>query len=147
MKAGRWKIFIVTLILGGGLLYFAVRDVGYKEPMSLLWMCFVVYLIGKGIFVSFSEEAYKDDKKRAATGKRLFQEKLGIFAPIMPYLHILAIILDAFLVKLCPLTMPIKFLILSILMASVVYAFWLSRWYKKSMKAALEKEPNDSLQT
>lgn len=146
MKVVSWKTLIVTLILGGGLLYFAVRGCLNKEPASLLWLCFVVYMIAKGIFVSFSAEAYEDDKKRAAIGKRLYKEKFGIFAPIMPYLHILIILLDALLVMICPPTVPIKILGILILMAALIYVFCLSRWFTKSMKAALEQEANDTLQ-
>lgn len=146
MKVVSWKTLIVTLILGGGLLYFAVRGCLNKEPASLLWLCFVVYMIAKGIFVSFSAEAYEDDKKRAAIGKRLYREKFGIFAPIMPYLHILIILLDALLVMICPPTVPIKILGILILMAALIYVFCLSRWFTKSMKAALEQEANDTLQ-
>ena len=146
MKVVSWKTLIITLIVGGGLVYYVVRDGLPKELATLIWLCFLIYLIGKGLVVSFSAEAYEDDKKRASIGKRLYREKFGIFAPIMPYLALIAIVLDALLVKLCPPTMLIKVLSILILVASVIYEFCLSRWFTKSMKAALEQESNDTLQ-
>lgn len=145
MKVYSWKTLLVTLVLGVPMLFYAIRNVANREPASLVWLVLVLYVIGKGLIVSFSETAYQEDQKRAALGKKLYREKFGVFAPIMPYLHIPVILLDALMLKLWPTEMT-KTLGVVILLATIGYMFWLSHWFTKSMKVALAQEPNDALQ-
>lgn len=84
MKVYSWPIFLSSLIAAGGFVYFFRKTVA-GELTYVLYCILFAYLLLKGIYISFSKEAFEENQKREQRLKCVYRKLFGRFAPVMPY--------------------------------------------------------------
>lgn len=133
MKVRSWKTLLVTVIFGGGLLFWEIKQVQQGSASAVFFCGLLVWVIIRGLYASLTKEGYEEDQQRAAKSKRIYREKFGRLAPIMPYLHLCFLLLAWVLTMLFPVTDVLRVAIGGLLVAALIYVIWLSWWFRREM--------------
>ena len=107
MKVYSWKTLLAVIFIGGPLLVHNVMQIREEFFSGIVMTVIALYLIVKGLYVSFTEEGYKEDQENGVRGKRVFRKLFGRFAPIMPYSVLLLFGLLAVIVSVTEISLSI----------------------------------------
>jgi hypothetical protein len=125
------------IFVGGAMLIFGIKNAIGGDLPDYLWCAFVLYVVIKGLYVSFSKEGYEEDQKRAARGKRVYRKLFGRFSPVMPYGTFILFFFAWAGIKLFPSQ---KWLGALFLFLAIAYSVWLNIVYRKHMEIEKERE-------
>ena len=142
MKIVSFKTLLATIFIG---IPFLVREI-MKPDRSIIWICIWIYLVVNGFIISFSQEAYDADVKKANDTKALYRKIFGRFAPIAPNIPMILLILCAVMVYIFPVTRLIRIItgvIFFLIIAYVLWFWWIVREYKHKQLEPDIKEQND----
>ena len=142
MKIVSFKTLLATIFIG---IPFLVREI-MKPDRSIIWICIWIYLVANGFIISFSQEAYDADVKKANDTKALYRKIFGRFAPIAPNIPMILLILCAFVVYIFPVTRLIRIItgvVLFLIIAYVLWFWWIVREYKHKQLEPEIEEQND----
>ena len=137
MKVYSWKTLLAVIFIGGPLLVHNVMQIREEFFSGIVMTVIALYLIVKGLYVSFTEEGYKEDQENGVRGKRVFRKLFGRFAPIMPYSVLLLFGLLAVIVSVTEISPG---LILAGLLVILAYTIWFALIVRKHVKIDMEEE-------
>ncbi|MBQ2752240.1 MAG: hypothetical protein IJF25_06650, partial [Oscillospiraceae bacterium] len=136
------KTLLATIFIG---IPFLVREI-MKPDRSIIWICIWIYLVVNGFIISFSQEAYDADVKKANDTKALYRKIFGRFAPIAPNIPMILLILCAVMVYIFPVTKLLRIItgvVFFLIIAYVLWFWWIVREYKHKQLEPDIKEQND----
>lgn len=136
MKVYSWKTLLVTILVGGGVLIYKIKDIMAGEMSEILFMMFWGYLIIKGLWVSFTEEGSQVDKRNEAINKTVFNKLFGKWAFIVQMGGFILILLAGVIIKLIPSQ---KWLSFFLFMGGLVYYIVIGILVRKPMKEERRK--------
>ena len=142
MKIVSFKTLLATLFIG---IPFLIREI-MKPDRSVIWICIWIYLVVNGFIISFSQEAYDADVKKANDTKALYRKIFGRFAPIAPNIPMILLILCAVMVYIFPVTRLIRIItgvVFFLIIAYVLWFWWIVREYKHKQLEPDIKEQSD----
>ena len=142
MKIVSLKTLLATVFIG---IPFLVREI-IKPDRSIIWICVWIYLIVNGFRCSFSQEAYDADVKKANDTKALYRKIFGRFAPFAPNIPMILLILCAVMVYIFPVTKLLRIIIGALcflIIAYVIWFWWIVREYKHKQLEPDIKEQSD----
>ena len=118
----------------GAALIWKVRSLLAGDALSLFWVAFFIYLIVQGLDVALTQEGHEKDKRRSVKVNGIYRDKFGRFAPIMPYLHLVILLVDYILARLFPVTTALRVVVAGLLLAALAYGIWLGIWLRRQMR-------------
>jgi len=136
------KTLLATVFIG---IPFLVREI-IKPGRSVIWICIWIYLIVNGFRCSFSQEAYDADVKKANDTKALYRKIFGRFALIAPNVPMILLLLCAAIVYIFPVTKLLRIIIgvlCFLIIAYVLWFWWIVREYKHKQLEPEIEEQND----
>ena len=142
MKIVSFKTLLATIFIG---IPFLIREI-MKPDRSIIWICIWIYLVANGFIISFSQEAYDADVKKANDTKALYRKIFGRFAPIAPNIPMILLILCAVMVYIFPVTKLLRIItgvVFFLIIAYVLWFWWIVREYKHKQLEPDIKEQND----
>ena len=142
MKIVSFKTLLATIFIG---IPFLIREI-MKPDRSIIWICVWIYLIVNGFRCSFSQEAYDADVKKAKDTKALYRKIFGRFAPFAPNIPMILLILCAVMVYIFPVTKLLRIItgvVFFLIIAYVLWFWWIVREYKHKQLEPDIKEQND----
>ena len=143
MKIVSLKTLLATVFIG---IPFLVREI-MKPDRSIIWICVWIYLIVNGFRCSFSQEAYDADVKKANDTKALYRKIFGRFALIAPNVPMILLLLCAAIVYIFPVTKLLRIIIgvlCFLIIAYVIWFWWIVREYKhKQLKPEIKEQSDE----
>ena len=142
MKIVSLKTLLATVFIG---IPFLVREI-MKPDRSIIWICIWIYLVANGFIISFSQEAYDADVKKANDTKALYRKIFGRFALIAPNIPMILLLLCAAIVYIFPVTKLLRIIIgvlCFLISAYVIWFWWIVREYKHKQLEPEIEEQND----
>jgi len=123
MKVVSRKTLFATILGLGFLIY---KIISFEEIFDIFWIVLFGHLVIKGTKISFSQEAYDDDVKRAEYEKKMMSELFGKFAPFVYWVPHILIALGVVIALLMPDRMwnERSVVIFIFLAAATLYAIW-----------------------
>lgn len=143
MKVQSWPTLLITIFGGGGLLAWTVCTAEAHDLMFYLWAALYVYLIVRGLRVSFSREAYAEYRERSARARRILRARFGALAPVALYLPLVPILLAMVPPLLFPGAAPATAAALILLFAGVGLQICFRRWFDRRMREEEARERED----
>ena len=142
MKIVSLKTLLATVFIG---IPFLVREIT-KPDRSIIWICVWIYLVVNGFIISFSQEAYDADVKKANDTKALYRKIFGRFAYLAPNVPMILLLLCAAIVYIFPVTKLLRIIIgvvFFLIIAYVIWFWWIVREYKHKQFKPEIKEQSD----
>lgn len=131
MKVYSWPTLLGTVFAGVVLLLWAAQDAARGDWVSgVLWGILALYLLFRGVGYACSKERVEVDRQRASRGKEIYRKSFGRFAPIMPYLHVVMILVAGVLALAAPWVPWLRWPALALLAAAVAYMIWIVLWFR-----------------
>ena len=142
MKIVSLKTLLATIFIG---IPFLIREIT-KSDRSIIWICLWIYLVVNGFMISFSQEAYDEDVRKAKETKELYRKIFGRFALIAPNVPMILLLLCAAIVYIFPVTKLLRIIIgvlCFLIIAYVIWFWWIVQEYKHKQLEPDIKEQSD----
>lgn len=133
MKVHSPSALISVLLFGGATVW---RILDFSGAHDLFFICAMLYLIPKGLYVAFTEEGKKEDEQNEQLSRRAYRALFGKAGPFMPYLPLFCIVLASFLFRWFALPVWVWYLMLG---ASLVLACWIGAVFRRQLQREKER--------
>ena len=102
MKIYSWKTLLATILIGGGMFIYELKNAIAGKTSAFFFMMFWIYLIIKGLWVSLTWDGSEMDRRKDTINKRVIRQLFGSWAFIATYGGLLLVILALLSIKLIP---------------------------------------------
>ena len=148
MKLYSVKDLLSALLFAGAAIAYALYDLQrpYRSKGSaLLLLALALSCIVDSLRIAFSKELYEKEQRKRGQRKTVLRRRFGIFAPLMPLLGTILMLLVLVLVHFVPMDVPLLLTVgLGGVAAATLYNCWLNDWQERAAaKLIAEEEAND----
>lgn len=122
IKIYDWKKLLVSVLIGGIELAYALARLFRGRISMLLWIFIIGSLICRGVYESVTEQGFRRGKAHGERVRQIYRNRFGRFGRVMEWSPIIAALL-VLLLALAPV--PVWVLITGLLM-ELIYLIWLA---------------------
>lgn len=133
MKVRSWKELILYLLLGGAIIAYGFKNLAEKDSNGITYILVAIIMLIRAVPDAISEEKHEENAFRAYAAQWYCRGQFGAFAPVMPWLGLLLLLLDGILVMLLPIVSVVRvlagLLLGAALLSVILYGVWENgRW-------------------
>ena len=140
MKVRSWKELILYLLLGGALIAYGFKSLAEKYSNGITYILIAIIMLIRAVPDAISEEKHEENAFRAYAAQWYCRGQFGFFAPLMPWLGLLLLLLDGILVMLLPIVSVVRVLAGLLLGAAVLSVVLYGVWEKRQVDGMDDEE-------
>ena len=140
MKVRSWKELILYLLLGGAIIAYGFKNLAEKDSNGITYILVAIIMLIRAVPDAISEEKHEENAFRAYAAQWYCRGQFGFFAPLMPWLGLLLLILDGVLVMLLPIVSVVRVLAGLLLGAAVLSVVLYGVWEKRQVDGMDDEE-------
>ena len=110
MKVRSWKELILCLLCGGAIIAYGVKNLLADNRDGVTYILVAIVMWVRTLPDAISEEKHEENAFRAYAAQWYCRGQFGFFAPLMPWLGVLLLLLDGILVMLLPIVSVVRVL-------------------------------------
>lgn len=140
MKVRSWKELILYLLLGGAIIAYGFKSLAEKYSNGITYILIAIIMLIRAVPDAISEEKHEENAFRAYAAQWYCRGQFGFFAPLMPWLGLLLLLLDGILVMLLPIVSVVRVLAGLLLGAALLSVILYGIWQKRQMDGMSDEE-------
>lgn len=140
MKVRSWKELILCLLCGGAIIAYGVKNLLADNRDGVTYILVAIVMWVRTLPDAISEEKHEENAFRAYAAQWYCRGQFGFFAPLMPWLGVLLLLLDGILVMLLPIVSVVRVLAGILLGAALLSVILYGIWQKRQMDGMDEEE-------
>ena len=140
MKVRSWKELILYLLLGGAIIAYGFKNLAEKDSNGITYILVAIIMLIRAIPDAIFEEKHEENAFRAYAAQWYCRGQFGFFAPVMPWLGLLLLLLDGILVMLLPIVSVVRVLGGLLLGAALLSLILYIIWQKRQMDGMSDEE-------
>ena len=140
MKVRSWKELILYLLLGGAIIAYGFKNLAEKDSNGITYILVAIIMLIRAVPDAISEEKHEENAFRAYAAQWYCRGQFGFFAPVMPWLGLLLLLLDGILVMLLPIVSVVRVLAGLLLGAAVLSVVLYGVWEKRQVDGMDDEE-------
>ncbi|MFQ6830948.1 hypothetical protein [Butyricicoccus pullicaecorum] len=140
MKVRSWKELILYLLLGGAIIAYGFKNLAEKYSNGITYILIAIIMLIRAVPDAISEEKHEENAFRAYAAQWYCRGQFGFFAPLMPWLGLLLLILDGVLVMLLPIVSVVRVLAGLLLGAALLSVILYGVWEKRQVDGMDDEE-------
>lgn len=140
MKVRSWKELILYLLLGGAIIAYGFKNLAEKDSNGITYILVAIIMLIRAVPDAISEEKHEENAFRAYAAQWYCRGQFGFFAPLMPWLGLLLLILDGVLVMLLPVVSVVRVLAGLLLGAALLSVILYGVWEKRQVDGMDDEE-------
>lgn len=140
MKVRSWKELILYLLLGGAIIAYGFKNLAEKDSNGITYILVAIIMLIRAVRDAISEEKHEENAFRAYAAQWYCRGQFGAFAPVMPWLGLLLLLLDGILVMLLPIVSVVRVLAGLLLGAAVLSIVLYGVWEKRQVDGMDDEE-------
>ncbi len=140
MKVRSWKELILYLLLGGAIIAYGFKNLAEKDSNGITYILVAIIMLIRAVPDAISEEKHEENAFRAYAAQWYCRGQFGAFAPVMPWLGLLLLLLDGILVMLLPIVSVVRVLAGLLLGAAVLSVVLYGVWEKRQVDGMDDEE-------
>ena len=140
MKVRSWKELILYLLLGGAIIAYGFKNLAEKDSNGITYLLVAIIMLIRAVRDAISEEKHEENAFRAYAAQWYCRGQFGFFAPLMPWLGLLLLLLDGILVMLLPIVSVVRVLAGLLLGAALLSVILYGVWEKRQVDGMDDEE-------
>lgn len=140
MKVRIWKELILYLLLGGAIIAYGFKNLAEKDSNGITYILVAIIMLIRAVPDAISEEKHEENAFRAYAAQWYCRGQFGFFAPLMPWLGLLLLLLDGILVMLLPIVSVVRVLAGLLLGAALLSIILYGVWEKRQVDGMDDEE-------
>lgn len=140
MKVRSWKELILYLLLGGAIIAYGFKNLAEKDSNGITYILVAIIMLIRAVRDAISEEKHEENAFRAYAAQWYCRGQFGAFAPVMPWLGLLLLLLDGILVMLLPIVSVVRVLAGLLLGAALLSVILYGVWEKRQVDGMDDEE-------
>ena len=140
MKVRSWKELILCLLCGGAIIAYGVKNLLADNRDGVTYILVAIVMWVRTLPDAISEEKHEENAFRAYAAQWYCRGQFGAFAPVMPWLGLLLLLLDGILVMLLPIVSVVRVLAGLLLGAALLSVILYGIWQKRQMDGMSDEE-------
>lgn len=140
MKVRSWKELILYLLLGGAIIADGVKNLLADNRDGTTYILVAIIMLIRAVPDAISDEKHEENAFRAYAAQWYCRGQFGFFAPVMPWLGLLLLLLDGILVMLLPIVSVVRVLGGLLLGAALLSVILYGVWQKRQMDGMSDEE-------
>ena len=140
MKVRSWKELILYLLLGGAIIAYGFKNLAEKDSNGITYILVAIIMLIRAVPDAISEEKHEENAFRAYAAQWYCRGQFGFFAPVMPWLGLLLLLLDGILVMLLPIVSVVRVLAGLLLGAALLSVILYGVWEKRQVDGMDDEE-------
>lgn len=140
MKVRSWKELILYLLLGGAIIAYGFKNLAEKDSNGITYILVAIIMLIRAVRDAISEEKHEENAFRAYAAQWYCRGQFGAFAPVMPWLGLLLLLLDGILVMLLPIVSVVRVLAGLLLGAALLSVILYGIWEKRQVDGMDDEE-------
>ena len=140
MKVRSWKELILYLLLGGAIIAYGFKNLAEKDSNGITYILVAIIMLIRAVPDAISEEKHEENAFRAYAAQWYCRGQFGAFAPVMPWLGLLLLLLDGILVMLLPIVSVVRVLAGLLLGAALLSVILYGVWEKRQVDGMDDEE-------
>lgn len=140
MKVRSWKELILYLLLGGAIIAYGFKNLAEKDSNGITYILVAIIMLIRAVPDAISEEKHEENAFRAYAAQWYCRGQFGFFAPLMPWLGLLLLLLDGILVMLLPIVSVVRVLAGLLLGAALLSVILYGVWEKRQVDGMDDEE-------
>lgn len=140
MKVRSWKELILYLLLGGAIIAYEFKNLAEKDSNGITYILVAIIMLIRAVPDAISEEKHEENAFRAYAAQWYCRGQFGFFAPLMPWLGLLLLLLDGILVMLLPIVSVVRVLAGLLLGAALLSVILYGVWEKRQVDGMDDEE-------
>ena len=140
MKVRSWKELILYLLLGGAIIAYGFKNLAEKDSNGITYILVAIIMLIRAVPDAISEEKHEENAFRAYAAQWYCRGQFGFFAPLMPWLGLLLLLLDGILVMLLPIVSVVRVLAGLLLGAALLSIILYGVWEKRQVDGMDDEE-------
>lgn len=140
MKVRSWKELILYLLLGGAIIAYGFKNLAEKDSNGITYILVAIIMLIRAVRDAISEEKHEENAFRAYAAQWYCRGQFGFFAPLMPWLGLLLLLLDGILVMLLPIVSVVRVLAGLLLGAALLSVILYGVWEKRQVDGMDDEE-------
>ena len=140
MKVRSWKELILHLLFGGAMIAYGVKNLLADNRDGVTYILVAIIMWVRTLPDAISEEKHEENAFRAYAAQWYCRGQFGFFAPLMPWLGLLLLLLDGILVMLLPIVSVVRVLAGLLLGAAVLSIVLYGVWEKRQVDGMDDEE-------
>ena len=140
MKVRSWKELVLYLLLGGAIIAYGFKSLAEKYSNGITYILIAIIMLIRAVPDAISEEKHEENAFRAYAAQWYCRGQFGFFAPLMPWLGLLLLLLDGILVMLLPIVSVVRVLAGLLLGAALLSVILYGIWQKRQMDGMSDEE-------
>lgn len=140
MKVRSWKELILHLLLGGAIIAYGFKNLAEKDSNGITYILVAIIMLIRAVPDAISEEKHEENAFRAYAAQWYCRGQFGAFAPVMPWLGLLLLLLDGILVMLLPIVSVVRVLAGLLLGAALLSVILYGVWEKRQVDGMDDEE-------
>lgn len=140
MKVRSWKELILHLLFGGAMIAYGVKNLLADNRDGVTYILVAIIMWVRTLPDAISEEKHEENAFRAYAAQWYCRGQFGFFAPLMPWLGLLLLLLDGILVMLLPIVSVVRVLAGLLLGAAVLSIVLYGAWEKRQVDGMDDEE-------
>lgn len=140
IKVRSWKELVLYLLLGGAIIAYGFKSLAEKYSNGITYILVAIIMLIRAVPDAISEEKHEENAFRAYAAQWYCRGQFGFFAPLMPWLGLLLLLLDGILVMLLPIVSVVRVLAGLLLGAAVLSVVLYGVWEKRQVDGMDDEE-------
>lgn len=140
MKVRSWKELILYLLFGGAMIAYGVKNLLADNRDGVTYILVAIIMWVRTLPDAISEEKHEENAFRAYAAQWYCRGQFGFFAPLMPWLGLLLLLLDGILVMLLPIVSVVRVLAGLLLGAALLSVILYGVWEKRQVDGMDDEE-------
>lgn len=140
MKVRSWKELILCLLCGGAIIAYGLKKLAEKDSNGITYILVAIIMLIRAVPDAISEEKHEENAFRAYAAQWYGRGQFGFFAPVMPWLGLLLLILDGILVMRLPIVSVVRVLAGLLLGAALLSVILYGIWQKRQLDGMDDEE-------
>lgn len=140
MKVRSWKELILYLLLGGAIIAYGFKNLAEKDSNGITYILVAIIMLIRAVPDAIPEEKHEENAFRAYAAQWYCRGQFGAFAPLMPWLGLLLLLLDGILVMLLPIVSVVRVLAGLLLGAALLSVILYGVWEKRQVDGMDDEE-------
>lgn len=140
MKVRSWKELILYLLFGGAIIAYGFKNLAEKDSNGITYILVAIIMLIRAVRDAISEEKHEENAFRAYAAQWYCRGQFGFFAPLMPWLGLLLLLLDGILVMLLPIVSVVRVLAGLLLGAALLSVILYGVWEKRQVDGMDDEE-------
>ena len=140
IKVRSWKELVLYLLLGGAIIAYGFKSLAEKYSNGITYILVAIIMLIRAVPDAISEEKHEENAFRAYAAQWYCRGQFGFFAPLMPWLGLLLLLLDGILVMLLPIVSVVRVLAGLLLGAALLSVILYGVWEKRQVDGMDDEE-------